>query len=77
MAVVDFSLRFMTSWVMGIWPGLQNQAEFLLTEHILCPVGEVSFIYCTVIVFFFFVNPITVVAYRHSIYIGLPISFSL
>lgn len=75
MAVVDFSLRFMTSLIMGSWPGLQNQAAFLLTEQILCPVGEVSFIYCTVTDFF--VSPITVVAYRHTIYVELPIPFPL
>lgn len=75
MAVVDFSLRFMTSLLMGSWLGLQNQAGFLLTEQILHPVGEVSFTYCTIIDSF--VSPITVAAYRHSIYVGLPISFSL
>lgn len=75
MAVVDFSLRFMTSLIMGSWPDLQNQAEFLLTEQILCPVSEGSFIYCTVTDFF--VSPITVVAYRHTIYVGLPIPFPL
>lgn len=75
MAVVDFSLRFMTSLVMSIWLGSQDQEGFLLTEQILGPVGEVSFIYCTIIDSF--VGPITVVAYRHSIYVGLPVSFSL
>lgn len=35
-----FFSQLMTSLVMGSCLGLQNQAEFLLTQQILSPVGE-------------------------------------